>query len=499
MLVAWKKIPPVKAAHAHGLVPFRMRCYRFRMNGPGSAPYLNARDRKSIPHFSLIRLVSCHAMLGVLLAVFSLALNAAAQTSNPSTNVSANQKLSLIEAKNLAYQRNWDLLAAKSGIDAATAQLIVSKEFPNPSLLWSTARIGSHDAGTANGNDLWNRNYDTIAQINQLIEIAGKRHDRQVAARAGVAGAQARFFDARRTLDQGVTKAYVAALLAEANVKILNESSGFLQHEAGIAEARFKAGDLSDSDKKQIEINAEQFELQAKSAEATAAQARIAVEILLGRNEPKGEWTPSDSLDDLVSNNIPAMGHSGGARPDVLAAEEDLRGGQAQLKLQKALRVPDPTFSVGIEHNPPGGGPGVGPDVNSLIAGFSLPIPLWNLNGGNIHAAQASVNQFEYALGKLKAQASADVANAEVAYHEASTRLQRYHDQTGPKSASVRESVQFAYNKGGASLVNLLDAEKTDNDIRMAVAQAMSDTASAAADLAAARNVLSESELAARK
>jgi outer membrane protein, heavy metal efflux system len=59
----------------------------------------------------------------------------------------------------------------------------------------------------------------------------------------------------------------------------------------------------------------------------------------------------------------------------------------------------------------------------------------------------------------------------------------------------VRESVAFAYDKGGASLVNLLDAERTDNDVRLATAQAMSDTASAVADLEAAQGVLSESEL----
>src|SRR6202041_931627 len=113
-----------------------------------------------------------------------------------------------------------------------------------------------------------------------------KRHDRQMAARAGVLSAKARFYDAKRTLDQGVTKAYIVALLAEQNVGILNESSHLLRHEADIAGARFKAGDLSDSDKKQIEINAEQYELQAKSAQAAAVQARIAVEVLMGVPQP---------------------------------------------------------------------------------------------------------------------------------------------------------------------------------------------------------------------
>jgi cobalt-zinc-cadmium efflux system outer membrane protein len=59
----------------------------------------------------------------------------------------------------------------------------------------------------------------------------------------------------------------------------------------------------------------------------------------------------------------------------------------------------------------------------------------------------------------------------------------------------VRESVAFAYEKGGASLVDLLEAERTDNDIRLAAAQAQADTASATADLQAAENVLTETEL----
>ena len=59
------------------------------------------------------------------------------------TNLSA-QTLSLAQAKEIAFEKNWDLLAAKSGIDFATAQLIVSKEFPNPTAAWSTTSIGAH-------------------------------------------------------------------------------------------------------------------------------------------------------------------------------------------------------------------------------------------------------------------------------------------------------------------------------------------------------------------
>lgn len=397
--------------------------------------------------------------------------------------------LTLADAKHIAFERNWDLLAAKSGIDAAQAQLLVAKEFPNPTASVSTARIGNQENGTTLGNSLWERNYDSIAAVSQLIEIGGKRHDRQASAEAGVVGARARFLDARRSLEQGVTKAYVSALLADENARSLNESAGMFHHEVEIAQARLKAGEISDSDEKQIENNADVFELQAKSAEAAAVQARIAVEILLGVEKPKGNWIPADTLEQMIVV-APQIDQSqtNGARPDVLAAKADLNQSESDLKLQKAMRIPDPTFTIGAEHNPPGGGP----PVDTLLVGVSFPLPLWNWNRGGIKSSQATVDKNELAFEKAKAQAAADIANAQAEFHEASERLVRYQNQILPKSQKVRGTVAFAYEKGGASLVVLLEAERADNDARLATAQAMSDTASAVADLKAATEVIND-------
>jgi cobalt-zinc-cadmium efflux system outer membrane protein len=105
----------------------------------------------------------------------------------------------------------------------------------------------------------------------------------------------------------------------------------------------------------------------------------------------------------------------------------------------------------------------------------------------------------ESASGKVKTQMAADIANAQSEFNEAHARWLSYRDLTAPKSKTVRDSVEFAYQRGGASLVDLLNAEQTDNTVRLAVAQAMSDTASAQADLVAARYVLSQTELDTRK
>ena len=105
--------------------------------------------------------------------------------------------LTLADAKRIAFERNWDLLSAKTGIDSAAAQLIVAKEFPNPTASLNTSDLATHHIATSEGNGIWQRSYDTVAAVSQLIEIGGKRHDRQAAARAGIRGAKARFYDAK--------------------------------------------------------------------------------------------------------------------------------------------------------------------------------------------------------------------------------------------------------------------------------------------------------------
>jgi len=407
------------------------------------------------------------------------------------------QHLTLADAKRIAFERNWDLLTAKTGIDSAAAQLIVAKEFPNPTASLNTANLATHNIATTEGNGVWQRSYDTIIAVSQLIEIGGKRHDRQAAARAGTRGARARFYDAKRTLDQGVTKAYVAALLAGYNEQVLAESARFMKREQDIAQSRFSAGDLSDSDLKQIQISAEQFELQEAAAHAATIQSRIEVEVLMGVRQPKGNWTPTDRLEQMDAVfPPPPETRAGAARPDVLAAEADLRSGEFNLKLQKAMRIPDPTVAIQYEHNPVPPGP---PPDDTFGVGVSFPLPLWNLNGGNIKAAKAAVEQFELALDKVKAQNASDVANAQVEYREAYDRLQRYQKVIVPQSAKSRASVSFAFDKGAATLVDLLEAERTDNTVRMALAQAQSDTANAVADVLAAQNVLPETELESHK
>ena len=154
---------------------------------------------------------------------------------------------------------------------------------------------------------------------------------------------------------------------------------------------------------------------------------------------------------------------------------------EADLKLQKALRIPDPSFLVQYEHEPPD-------QPNTIGVGVSFPLPLWNRNRGGIQAATVNLTQAALQVEKTKALIAADIATAELAYTDASARWRRQRDFILPKAADIRQTIAFAYEKGGASLLDLLLAERNDNEVRLATAQAAADTATAAAALKAALN-----------
>ena len=150
--------------------------------------------------------------------------------------------------------------------------------------------------------------------------------------------------------------------------------------------------------------------------------------------------------------------------------------------------VPDLTVSVQFEHQPPD-------QPNTVGVGISFPLPLWNRNTSGILAAKAARDQAQAQLDKVRAQASAEVGNARVANREARIRADTYQRDLQPKSAQIAKTVAYSYSKGGASLVELLSAERNDNDIRLAAVQARADWLTASVALEAALNLAANTGL----
>ena len=393
------------------------------------------------------------------------------------------EPLTLAQAQRLAAACNPDLRSAGLQVAAALAQRQGAREFPNPTLGVSTGKINSDGRTnrTDRGNSLLDRSYDTVISLGQLLEIGGKRGLRQASATASVRTAEAQLADARRLLTLAVTQAYVAAAAARETAAVRTASAASLRHEAEIAAHRQTAGDLSASDRAQIELAADQLDLDAAAAAADAVRAVLLLETLLGEPHPAGLTELAETLAGLPVTNSAAGDTPAVDRPDLAAAAANVERASSDLDLARRGRIPDVTVSVQYERQPPD-------QPNTVGVGVTLPLPLWNRNGGAIASARAAREQAEAALAKLRIQAAAEVASARLAFDEAAARARRYAAVLQPRSAEVARTVAYAYDRGGASLLELLAAERGDNDVRLAAVRARADWLNAAAALAAALN-----------
>ena len=396
----------------------------------------------------------CQRGLGLASACLLLATLGFAAMPLPKTT-SSTQRLSLGQAKDIALDQNQDLRTARGDIEAAIGMLATAQEVPNPTLNASISKIRIGQSQSVGlGNSFFDRNYDNIVAVSELVEI-GKRTPRKISAKSALAAARAKYEETRRQLYLSVSRAYVAALLGDESLRILNDSAASLRKESNIGKDRLKLGDLSVSDEDQILIAADRLELDAKVAANNALAARIQLQTLLGAGTPNGDVTLTDHLSDFSMT----ADHADGERPDIIAAEALVRKSEADLKLSKAQRIPDPTISLQFEREAPD-------NLHSIGVAVSFALPLFNRNKGAIHSAEAALDQAQAMLVKTHTQVNSDITTAIAAYKEASARLARYEEEIKPKARQVRESITFAYEKGGASLLDLLAAQRSDNDIR---------------------------------
>jgi cobalt-zinc-cadmium efflux system outer membrane protein len=393
-------------------------------------------------------------------------------------------RLTLAEALRLASERNPDLLTAEADLGSARAQRATAVALPNPALAYSTSKIPADGspANTIYGNGFYSRSYDTVVSASQLVEIGGKRKERRVSADEGIAGATARLADAARLLDAAVVRAYTAAGVARASATITRETAASFGKTAGLAKEREDAGEISVSERAQIEIAAGRFLADAAQADLAYANAARTLGALL--NMPA--VAPAEDLDapgEIMPPNSSATPSDEtllARRPDLAALEAAVRKAEADLALQKAFRVPDPTLLAQYEKQPP--------DQRSSVGfGVSFPLPVFNLNSGAIHAAQVAVESARRDLARGRVRVRQDLAATRDALEAARARALRLVNDLLPKSQKVRDTVRFAYEQGAASLLELLEAERNANDIRLAAVSARGDLAAARADFLAAR------------
>jgi outer membrane protein, heavy metal efflux system len=402
-----------------------------------------------------------------IVGTLAFALSLSAQTARPA--------LTLDQVLEEALSRNLRLLAERFNISIGEARIMQARLKPNPVLsiggnyldvLGSGFDPGKSAAGPTEVN----------ARVDYLLERGRKRQERIAVAEAAKAVSQLELLNSTRTLILDVQNGFTEVLLAKENLELARASLETFNRIVAVNRTRVDSGDLAKVELVRSEVAALQFRNQVRQSEMRLRLARNRLQALMGRTvfSPDFDITGVLRRDRLLLQQPEILQAALAARPDLDALRRDQARSQAELRLQLAQGKVD--YSIGAGYNRQWN-VGTGQRGDSLGVFFSLPLPVYNRNQGEIERAKQEQAQIQARIRSLEQEIAAEVANAYEQYSTAKALLESIEADMLEQAKRVREVIDFSYRRGEATFVELLDAQRTFNETMQGLNEARAEYA----------------------
>ncbi len=364
-------------------------------------------------------------------------------------------RVGLDDALQLALHQNPTLRAQQFALDSTKAGEITAGLRPNPQMNFLAEQFG-----------LASTTPQYTVNIGQPFELGGKRQRRIDSARAAIKVADYQLEDLRRQTILQVKTAFVGALIAREQVALADENLKTLDDTERLQRLRAEKGDLSELELLRIQVQRFTFERDAADSRQALLAAKIALRTAAGETniapafEVVGELGFKEVPLELTALRRAALDN----RPDLRASEADRERARADHRLARANAWWDVTPQIEYQR--------IGPD-NTVGFGFSIPLRVFDRNQGEIARTRTEIQRVD---AIREATALQVLAAVETDFATAATqrdRVLRLRDVYLPKATRTRDTVDYAYRRGGVSLLDFLDAQRSYRETALAHLQAL--------------------------
>jgi cobalt-zinc-cadmium efflux system outer membrane protein len=380
-------------------------------------------------------------------------------------------------------QRNPTLLAGQFNISESKAGEITAYLRPNPNFTLTADQIDPFPGGPPHGSFAY---LLPVASISYLHERQHKRELRLESAQDATAIATSEQADLERTLLFNLRGAFVQTLQAKSVLQLAKDNLAYYDHVLDVSRERFKAGDIAQIDLDRLELQRVQYESDLQTAEVNLRTTKIQLLTLLNDRTPvehfdvTGPFDFSDQILPLDEFRKIALD----TRPDLKAGVQAVDKAKTDHKLAVANGSTDPTFGFDVGRNPP---------IDQYI-GFNVSIPLriFDRNQGEKLRTQLDIDRNQRLLDAAQAQVFSDVDSAYAMLNSNVILLQPYKAKYLQQAVRVRDTVFFAYQRGGASLLDYLNAQSDYRTVGLTYVNLVGSylTAAAQLNLAVGREVI---------
>jgi cobalt-zinc-cadmium efflux system outer membrane protein len=375
-------------------------------------------------------------------------------------------------------QGNLDLMAQRASVSIADAQMDVARIFPDPVLTAGVASVDVSGKGAPS---------TTTVGIGVTLELGGKRGARVAVAESGRAGARADLDDALRTLRGTATAAFVDALHARAVLERRKQTQASLDKLVAINEDRARAGDIGKVALAQSRVEAQRFRGEVVTAEADAAAANLALAIHTGlaRGQVPAPIVPAGDLriKPRTFQLEELLAAARANRPDLASKRHAAATADARADLARANRWIDLTLNVGWQHNFKSMTFG-DPAYEALAATVSIPIPFSKVYRGELDAALAGQNQSRAQVQAVELRVEVEVRQLFLRYKASVDKAALYTGGLLEGADQVLEATLYNYQRaGGATMLEVIEAQRTVNEVYLGYYEALAEHARALAAL----------------
>jgi len=356
--------------------------------------------------------------------------------------------------------------------DAATVDEMKAEEMtaflrPNPqfSLLADGTQIAPHDGAFTPFRGTYEE-----PSLSYLHERDHKRELRLKSAKEGTGITQSQHIDLERNLIFGLRSAFVQTLQAKAVLQLAKADLEYYDKIIEISRTRFNAGDLAKIDLARIELQRVQYESEWEIAIVNLRTQKIQLLLLLDDRTPvdqfdiTGAFDLGPDLQPLDEYHQVALDN----RPDLRAAVQTIEQSQTNHKLAEANGSTDPTYSAWYTHNSSNNNPN---GIQTLGVSVQIPLRIFDKNQGDKKRTLIDIDKSTQAAEAAKAQVFSDVDSAYELVRSNIALIKPYKAQYLDQSIYVRDTVTFAYEHGGASLMDFLNAQSDYRVVQLAYLQ----------------------------
>jgi outer membrane protein TolC len=355
--------------------------------------------------------------------------------------------LSLDESLRLALLNSRRLQAGFVALGVARADYVQAGIIENPTLGLSflfpagggTTRIG--------------------ADLAQQVMEAFRLPERRAVAAAGMEGAVLDLARQAGELVVDVKAAYFESVAARIAGATTRDAAGLARRTADGVRERAAQGVASEAKVRAAGLEALEADLAARGAERREAEATRRLGALLSLEADLREIGLTDALPAVraaPADRAALIEHGRATRRDLLALDAAVRAAEERLALERERAWPDVEAGVGYERPESDD-----PTDHVLGPTLAVELPLFDRNEAQIARAEAELAALHLGREALLAELGQAVLAAADGVDLAADGARFLREELLPEAERAAELARAAWAAGDATLLALLDAERT--------------------------------------